>query len=61
MIVLGIALAHARAVRSGRQSIFKRERSRFLDRQALVFDFWAAGHDDLDSEAKAVISARLRL
>ncbi|MGI8568895.1 MAG: hypothetical protein ACR2KT_07405 [Methylocella sp.] len=37
-----------------------RGRSRFLDGEALVFDFWAAVHDDVDRETKAAFSAQLR-
>ncbi len=59
MIVLGMAVAYARAVWSGRWS-FKRGCSRFLDRQALVFDFWAAVHDDFNPEARAAFPPRLR-
>jgi hypothetical protein len=60
MIVLGIGVAHARAVRSGCRSIFKRGRSRFLDHHALVFDFWAAIHDNFDPEAKAAFPPQPR-
>jgi hypothetical protein len=35
-------------------------RSCFLAREALVFDFWAAVHEDVDAEAKAAFSAQLR-
>jgi hypothetical protein len=35
---------------------FQARRSRFLDRQALAFDFWVAVHNDLDPEAKAALN-----
>jgi hypothetical protein len=39
---------------------FKRRRSRFPDRHALVFDFWAAIHDNFDPEAKAAFPPQPR-